>query len=392
MKKQYKNIEIGEKMKKLTKILLLTIVAFSLSICGIGTTKNAFADGTKNYYTIYSDESKNTVLFLKGDEVSNGDNYLSHDNKLYEITNVDDKNKTAIAKYLRDEKLPTLGAKKKQTKSASATSVKKVGVYHTHNDESYYTPDGVDSVYGKGGVHDVGKSFVENLNKLRISTIHREDLHLPHNSGAYSRSNVTAAAILEEGVDAIFDLHRDSTKRSEYLTTVNGEKMSAVRMVVGAASANFEENQKFAYTIKGYADEVYPGLIKDIYIGKGNYNQQLSTRAMLFEMGCENIEKDLVLKTTPVLAKVVDVVLFGSDAASSESLSDVESSNALVGLVSDSSSVNSNDTLFVCLGVVGAAILVLVVTLAVSKQVRYKVGRFFSEMFAGIFGKKKIKH
>lgn len=379
-------------MKNFIKIFLFAIVIFGCLLSSFKVGQTAFADSIKNYYTIYSDESKTTVLFLKGDEVSNGDNYLSHDNKLYEITNVDDENKTAIAKYLRDEKLPSLGVKKKQSKSASAASIKKVGVYHTHNDESYYTPDGFDSVYGKGGIHDVGKSFVENLNKLGISTVYREDLHLPHNSGAYSRSNVTASAILEEGVDAIFDIHRDSTKRSEYLTTVDGEQMSAVRMVIGAASVNFEENQKFAYTIKGYADEIYPGLIKDIYIGKGNYNQQLSTRAMLFEMGCENIEKDLVLKTTPVLAKVLDVVLFGSDAASSESLLDVENSEALVGLVSDSSNVNSNDTLFVCLGMLGAVIFVLIVTLAVSKQARYKVGRFFSEMFAGVFGKKKIKN
>lgn len=392
MKNIYKYIQIGVKMKNFIKIFLFAIVIFGCLLSSFKVGQTAFADSIKNYYTIYSDESKTTVLFLKGDEVSNGDNYLSHDNKLYEITNVDDENKTAIAKYLRDEKLPSLGVKKKQSKSASAASIKKVGVYHTHNDESYYTPDGFDSVYGKGGIHDVGKSFVENLNKLGISTVYREDLHLPHNSGAYSRSNVTASAILEEGVDAIFDIHRDSTKRSEYLTTVDGEQMSAVRMVIGAASVNFEENQKFAYTIKGYADEIYPGLIKDIYIGKGNYNQQLSTRAMLFEMGCENIEKDLVLKTTPVLAKVLDVVLFGSDAASSESLLDVENSEALVGLVSDSSNVNSNDTLFVCLGMLGAVIFVLIVTLAVSKQARYKVGRFFSEMFAGVFGKKKIKN
>ncbi len=384
-------------MKKITKLVLLLMVAVLAVSVPVCHGKNlAVADTAKSYYTIYSDESKTTVLFLKGDDVSSGDNYLSHDNKLYEITEVDDKEKTAVAKFLRDEKLPSYKVKKKSETTASAANSKKVGVYHTHNDESYFTPDGVDSVYGEGGIHDVGKRFVENLNKLGIETVYREDLHLPHNSGAYSRSQVTAAAILEEGVDGIFDLHRDSTKRSEYLTTVDGKQMSSVRMVIGAASANFEENQKFAYSIKGYADEVYPGLIKDIYIGKGNYNQQLSTRAMLFEMGCENIEKDLVYNTTPYLAKVVDVVLFGSDAASEDSLADIEfeEGEGVLGLTSSTSDagVNSNETLYVVLGVVGVAVLTLVIVLSVSKKARYKVGRFFSEMFAGIFGKKKAKN
>jgi len=384
-------------MKKITKIILflvVTIMAANVSVCH---DKNlAVADTVKSYYTIYSDDSKTSVLFLKGDDVSAGDRYLSHDNKLYEINEVDDKEKTAVAKFLRDEKLPSYKVKKKTETTASAANAKKVGVYHTHNDESYFTPDGVDSVYGEGGIHDVGQKFVENLNKLGIQTVYREDLHLPHNSGAYSRSQVTAAAILEEGVDGIFDLHRDSTKRSEYLTTVDGKQMSSVRMVIGAASANFEENQKFAYSIKGYADEVYPGLIKDIYIGKGNYNQQLSTRAMLFEMGCENIEKDLVFNTTPYLARVVDVVLFGSDAASEDSLADVEfeEGEGILGLTSSTSEagVNSNETLYVVLGVVGVALLTLVIVLASSKKARYKVGRFFSEMVAGIFGKKKAKN
>ena len=384
------------------KSLSFFVLVFCLAFCcfNVCATESGFAaDTSKSYYTVYSDEAKTKVLFLKGDDVSTGDGYLSGDNKFYEIVKVDDKNKTAIAKFIRDEKLPAYNVKaKSSSKTASAATSKRVGVYHTHNDECYFTPDGVDSVYGKGGIHDVGKSFVSNLEKLGITAVYREDLHLPHNSGAYTRSQVTASEILNKKVDGIFDLHRDSTKRSEYLTKVDGKQMSSVRMVVGSSSANFEENKKFAYSIKAYADSAYPGLIKDIYIGKGNYNQQLSTRAMLFEMGCENIEKDLVLKSTEYLAKVVDVVLYGSDGASEKSLNDISlvaddgANNVINGLVAsknDEVLTGSNDTLWVVLGTVGVALTILAITLACSKTARYKVGRFFSEMFAGIFGKKK---
>lgn len=385
-------------MKKISILILAIFCAFGFMFPKLNVVMAASAGGT--YYTVYENSTDGKVLFLKGDDVSKGDFYLSQDNKLYEIVSTDDSKKTAIAKFVRDEEMPSYNVKRKNSSSkrASAAVTKKVGLYHTHNDESYYTPDGVDSVYGKGGIHDVGKSLSDNLNKLGIQTIYREDLHLPHNSGAYTRSQVTAAAILNQGVAGIFDIHRDSTKRSEYLTTVDGVKMSAIRMVVGSSSANYEENKKFAYSIKSYADSVYPGLVKDIYFGRGNYNQQLSTRAMLFEFGCENIEKDLVLKSTKYLAKVIDVVLFGSENASKNSLADVESTNTdggavITGIASSdggtNSSVNSNQTLWIVLGVIGSIALVFGIVMACSRNARYKVGRFFSEMFAGIFGKRK---
>lgn len=395
-------------MKKIIGYMALFCFMFSFFIYSDNNINNkASADTTKKYYTIYSDESKDKILFLKGDDVSVGDKYLSSDNKLYEISSVDDKNKEGIAKYLKDEKLPKYNFSKKNEKDKTASALeiektqaktnKKVGIYHTHNDECYFTPDGVDSVYGKGGIHDVGKAFSKNLSKLGIETIYREDLHLPHNSGAYTRSQVTANEILKQDVDGIFDLHRDSTKRSEYLTKVDGKEMSSIRMVVGSASANYEENKKFAYSIKACADELYPGLIKDIYIGKGNYNQQLSKRAMLFEFGCENIEKEYAIRTSEYLAKTLDVVLYGTENASEETLNGVSVSNdngnasQTVGLVNDSGATNSNTTLYIILSIIGVVIIALAITLAVSKKARYKVGRFFSEMFAGLFGKNKAK-
>ena len=390
-------------MKKILSMFLF--IMLSISFVFVGSTKFEFeateakvSASNKKYYTIYEDSSKQKILFLKGDEVSAGDKYLSGNNRLYEIESVDDNQKFAIAKFIKDEELPKLKLKtdSQNQNVASAATNKKVGVYHTHNDECYYTPDGVDSFYGKGGIHTVGKEFVSNLEKLKIDTIYREDLHLPHNSGAYTRSQVTASALLDGGAEAIFDLHRDSTKRSEYLSKVDGKEMSSVRMVVGLSSKNYEENKKFAYKIKSYADEVYPGLIKDIYFGKGNYNQGLTTKAMLFEMGCENIEKSLVLKSTPYLAKVVDVVLYGTDEASELSVADIASDNSgitnVAGVVNDagSSGVNSNTTLYVLLGVLSAVAVVFVLVMIFSKKARYKVARFFSETFAGIFGKKKV--
>jgi len=392
-------------MKKLIKLsiyILLVAVCFTSLNVKVQTEVKAKDTEAHNYYTIYDYNDKKSVILVRGEGVESGDKYISSDNKMYEIVDVDDNKKIGYAKFEKDVILPKYNVKPKSDNQtfAKAKSSKTVGIYHTHNDESYLDVDGTDSVYGKGGIHDIGKELKSSFEKLGINVIYSEDLHLPHNSGAYTRSQVTASTILQNNnVQGIFDVHRDSTPRSEYVTKVNGTPMTKVRMVIGAANSNFEENQNFAYAIKGYADSAYPGFIKDIYIGKGNYNQQLSPRAMLFEFGCEKIEKQYALNSAPVLAKVLDVVLYGSSDASKDSLADVSlvgdngevSDNVVIqGLAYESSSA-SLGTLWAVLGAIGFYSLILGLLCVFNREVRYKTKRFFSETFAGLFGKKKSR-
>ena len=388
------------KAKTIARSLVLFVLAVATFVMFMPNNINSTALATeeaKTYYTVYDYSNKDKVVLIKGGEVENGDLYLSGDNKLYQITNVDNVSKKAYAKYIKDEQLPEYNVTSVyNTEVAKASSKKYVGMYHTHNDECYFTPDGTDSVYGEGGIHDVGAKLKQNLNTLGITVEYSQNLHLPHNSGAYTRSQVTAKALLNKGVDAIFDIHRDSTPRKEYLTTVNGTQMSKVRMVIGSANQNYEENKNFAYSIKSYADKVYPGLIKDIYMGGGNYNQQLTGLAMLFEMGCENIEKDLVLKSCEPLSKTIDIVLYGSNNASTATLQDVSLDNgsgtvSVIAGLSNTDSGASLSSLWVVLITLGIALAIVGISCIFSKQARYKVGRFFSEMFAGMFGKKKAK-
>lgn len=389
-------------MKKIKKrticnlFLVVFAVIIGLSVSVVGGKNVASAD-TNDYYTIFDTNEDGKVLFMKGDNVNVDDEYISSDNRLYVIKSVDDTNKTGVAEYMEDVKMPVLNIKRNREHNfANASSGdKKIGLYHTHNDECYNNEDGTDSIYGKGGVHDVGKALKKNFEKLGITVFYSENLHLPHDSGAYTRSQSTASELLRNGLVAIFDIHRDATPRSEYITTVNGETMSKIRIVIGSANVKSAINKEFALNIKAYADEVYPGLIKDIYIGRGNYNQQLSERALLFEMGTNLIEKDLVKKSTYPLAKTVDVVLYGTKSASSQSVADLDTNNSTgeildTGMVENQSTSNATSVvLWVILGSIGGIVAIFGIVCIFSKKTRYAVGRFFSELFAGIFGKKK---
>ena len=352
---------------------------------------------TNSYYRIFDADDDSKLVFERGDAIEDGDQIITSENDFYEVISVDEATKTGKAKFIRKETMPKYNISKISSKLvADATPTKRVGVYHTHNDESYFMPDGTDSVYGVGGIHDVGAKLKTYLNQLGIEVDYSTELHLPHNSGAYTRSQVTASKLINaHRLDGLFDVHRDSTPASAYETTVDGIKMSKVRMVVGNGNANSAENLQFAKSIKSYADTIYPNLIKDIYIGKGNYNQQLTPRAMLFEMGSENVNKELVLNSCEPLAKTLDVVLYGTDGASEESLNYVsltsETGETVVikGLAYESNA--SWSFVLVLLGSIAFYFVVLGIVCIFSKTARYKTKRFFSELFAGLFGKQKAK-
>ena len=108
-----------------------------------------------SYYTIYDYNEPDKIVLVKGEGINVDDEYLSTDNKLYRIVSVDNKTKTGKAEFVCDEKLPKYNVTRRNENKVVAQTKKKVGLYHTHNDESYLDADGTDSVYGKGGIHDI---------------------------------------------------------------------------------------------------------------------------------------------------------------------------------------------------------------------------------------------
>lgn len=118
--------------------------------------------------------------------------------------------------------------------------------------------------------------------------------------------------LLKDGPSAIFDIHRDGIPDpDEYATTIGNEKMSKVRLLVGKGNQNKDANLSFAKQIKAVADKMYPGLIKDIYMGKGAYNQDLAPRSVLLEFGTHTLPKERVLASTGPMSEVVYKALYG---------------------------------------------------------------------------------
>lgn len=291
---------------------LIVVLLFCSVFCFINNINysyaNEFVDNEEKKYIIY-DELGN-YLFEKID-IEVGDAYISYDFKKYEIISVDEDGLIGIAKFVRFIDKPNIV--KNDFININNNLNKKIGMYLTHNDESYVPTDKTESVYGKGGIHDVANVLKKELNKYGITVYLDESLHIPHDTSAYSRSKKTAQKLLNNyELDAIFDIHRDGASRSYYVKNINGKERCRIRMVVGKSNPNREVTEQFAVYLMSIGQELYPWLFSDIYIGSGHYNQNLNNQAMLFEMGSHLVEKELVIESIEPLAEVINTALYGS--------------------------------------------------------------------------------
>lgn len=180
-----------------------------------------------------------------------------------------------------------------------------VGIYHTHNAESYRPTSGVE-FKDRGDIYEVGRALKEEFEKRGFTVEWSENSHLPHDGQAYLRSRRTASQISRKRPTTIIDVHRDAIPRpEEYRTEVNGTPLTQVRLVVGRQNQNREANLEYAKQIKAIADEKYPGLIKGIYHARGNYNQDLGPRMMLLEFGSHVTGLEEALRSVPMMAEVI---------------------------------------------------------------------------------------
>lgn len=350
------------------------------------STQAPEADADENVWTIY-DEDGQYLTSIYG-RVYLDDEYISSDNRLYRIIEVDDSKRTAVAQYIGQESL--IEPDNEAVATVAQESKRLIGIYSTHSDESYIPTDGAESKEKDAGIYDVDEALKKALEERGIEVELDTTTHLPHDAGAYRRSRSTAARLLKSQPAALLDIHRDGIPApDEYVQKIEGEDATKVRLLVGKSNPNADANRKFAKQIKAAADEMYPDLIKDIYIGKGDYNQELAPRAILLEFGTHTIKKERAIKSATYMADVLERVLFGStakaegaanadaDAAGSETTAEAGGSGAAWGI----------------LWVVGIALAAIVgyglITTGSFSGMWNKVKRGASETTGGLLGKKR---
>ncbi len=280
------------------------------------------ADGERSegYCTLV--DEKGAILLQTGQRVGRGDCFIDPENVWHKVTRViGDRAETVVV-------APGAGLKPDTQAGLSAppgadtalatpgTSALPLGasrqvivIYHTHSDESYIPSDGTDSIYGAGGVYNVGDSLAGGLTAAGFTVIHDRTPHDPHDGGAYPRSRRTVLRNLRSRPTLMFDLHRDSAPASEYLTTIGGVETARILVVVGGANPLYQGNLAIANRLKTAADGLYPGLERGIFIARGNYNQDLAPSDILIEVGTDQISRTAAERAGDLWARVVAAYL-----------------------------------------------------------------------------------
>ena len=168
-------------------------------------------------------------------------------------------------------------------------------IYNSHNAETYKPTFGTSRVDGRnGGVVTVAQIMEETLEGVYgIKTIRSTTLHdYPDWSRSYINSMRTAQDLLKANptIQAVFDIHRDAGFSNKSTTTVKieGRDAASILIMVGTEHSRWRENLAFAQQLERKANELYPGLLRDIRIAPNRrYNQNLHPNALLLEMGSD---------------------------------------------------------------------------------------------------------
>lgn len=353
-------------------------ILLGLALAAAPRPASAEEERRSGYYTMVDDET-GQVICRTGLVVYPGDRYLTGNNLLYRVVHLD--GDTAYAQYLgREELRADLPAGGRSWLSRTIARFAgflglapggggsgPVAIYHTHSDESYIPTDGTDSIPVRGGIYQVGKALAQRLHRTGLRVERSEVSHYPHDGMAYERSRRTAAALLRNNPAALFDIHRDAAPRNEYADRLNNQGVTKVQIVLGSSNPNLKANEAFAKRLKAIIDRKYPGLIKGIYYGRGKYNQDLSPRALLLEMGAHTNARESAERGAAIFAAAAADLM----AVAARSASRGETSGAWRSI------------LYILLGVVGVAAVFLFLNAGSISGAGRNLGRFFRREFAG---------
>jgi len=187
-----------------------------------------------------------------------------------------------------------------------------VGIYHTHNGESYAGAGGDERKPGNGDIVAVGETLKNSLVENGVQAAHALEIHDAEEfMKAYSKSIYTASKLVKNypSMKLLIDLHRDGLPPGVNKSTVNidGKEVARVMIVLGKVNPHWQKNEEVAKKLIAFAEKKYPGLFipKITYASDARYNQHLSDGALILEIGSQRNTSEEANGTAKVLGTVL---------------------------------------------------------------------------------------
>ncbi|MFB6467411.1 stage II sporulation protein P [Cytobacillus sp. Hz8] len=218
-----------------------------------------------------------------------------------------------------------------QERNSSTTTVNNqdplVFIYQSHNLESFFTEsktnDPIEAFHDTKNITLVGERLSQSLRNRGINSIHDntnimgilKEKNLPFmDSYKVSREPLEEALTNNKTIQMVFDIHRDSRKRSETTINLDGKDYPRIAFIVSKTSVNYEVNLKFAELLHKYIEERYPHLSRGVFVkdnppNQNTYNQDLFGNSVLLEIGGHENTLDEEYRTVDVLSEIIKEIL-----------------------------------------------------------------------------------
>ena len=204
-------------------------------------------------------------------------------------------------------------------------------IYHTHTTEAYFkTPAHQYTDSGDWRTHEnehnivaVGERLATLLQeKYGIAVLHDITDHEPPKlATSYSRSVKTMEKYRAEypSITMYIDVHRDAygnnPKKPADFIVIDGKEVARLMFVVGTGEGatgtgygempDFASNYALAKRITESLAQVNPGLVRNIRVKTGRYNQHISSQCLLVEVGHNANTLEQALNAVDYLAAAI---------------------------------------------------------------------------------------
>lgn len=179
----------------------------------------------------------------------------------------------------------------------------KIYIYNTHNREEYVG----------GTVVDASNKLKEELKKYNIDAIvETKDIvgEVKEKNLAYKDTyKITRELVnnkLNENIELYIDLHRDSVKKEFTTANVNEKSYAKLLFVVGGKHESYKDNYQVCDDINKHIKNNNNAFSRGILVRKSSsYNQDLSSKVILIELGSQENTMEEVNNTIEVLASAL---------------------------------------------------------------------------------------
>ena len=192
-------------------------------------------------------------------------------------------------------------------------------IYNTHQTEEYKKINNA-SYSITPTVFHASLIFQTKLKQYEINSVVEKnnikeilDINSWNYRNSYKASKMLAENALSENssIKYIIDLHRDSIPENVGNVLINNKKYARMMIVLGTGHDGYNDNLEFATRINNYLKEFDEGITRGIDIKKnsGIYNQDLSSNALLIEVGGQYNDIESVANSLEVLASIYKKVI-----------------------------------------------------------------------------------